>query len=229
MSVRRWTNKGTLKHFRVGGRKERRFYKADLVAFLNKGSGQDWVPLGFDDLKLSDGSHVTHFFTSQKEFFDTALEYTLTGLNSGENVLLVMPRQKHEDFLSLLAIQRPSLKKDLKMNRLVMSEGKNSPEEMIRYLGAFAENVEKFRILGDMAWAVNKGWNLNTLRELEQSPVLNRPIKNGILVCQYGLDDFSGAYIMMAAESHKQIIYKGAIEKSPHYRTTNFDGKNSIA
>lgn len=219
MSIRRWTNKGSLKCFRVGGKKERRFYMNDLIAFLNKDSedAREMVPLGFDDLKLSFGGHVSHFFANQKEFFDTALKYTLTGLNSGESVLLAMPRQKHEDFLSLLATYHPSLKNDLKTDRLVISEGKNSPEEMIRHLDDFVKNTKKFRIMGDMSWAVDKGWDLETIRELEQAPVLSRPIKNGVLVCQYGLNEFSGGHIMMAIESHKEIIYKGAMGISPYY------------
>lgn len=30
------------------------------------------------------------------------------------------------------------------------------------------------------------------------------------------LDEFSGAYIMMAAEVHRQTIYRGRMEKSPY-------------
>lgn len=218
MSIRRWTNKGSLNCFRVGGKKERRFYMADLVAFLNKDKGPALVPLGFDGLKLSDSSHSTHFFANQKEFFDTALKYAVTGLNQGESMLMVMPRQKHKDFLSLLGRHRPSLEKDLKKDRLVVSEGKNTPEEMIQYLCAFAANSKKFRILGDMSWAICKGWDLETLRELEQAPELRQPLLNGVLVCQYGLEEFSGAYIMMAAEAHEQIIYKNELKQSVYYR-----------
>ena len=35
-SLRRWTNNGTLRCFRVGGRNERRFLKEDLLAFMQK-------------------------------------------------------------------------------------------------------------------------------------------------------------------------------------------------
>src|SRR5256885_11029990 len=36
MSLRRWTNAGRLPCFRVGGRRERRFRRADLLAFLER-------------------------------------------------------------------------------------------------------------------------------------------------------------------------------------------------
>src|SRR2546430_5559444 len=36
MSLRRWTNSGRLPCFRVGGRRERRFRRADLLALLER-------------------------------------------------------------------------------------------------------------------------------------------------------------------------------------------------
>ncbi|HVH08770.1 MAG TPA: helix-turn-helix domain-containing protein, partial [Gemmatimonadales bacterium] len=36
-SLRRWTNGGRLPCFRLGGRRERRFRRADLLAFLESG------------------------------------------------------------------------------------------------------------------------------------------------------------------------------------------------
>src|SRR2546430_13802026 len=37
MSLRRWTNSGRLSCFRVGGRRERRLPRADLLALLERG------------------------------------------------------------------------------------------------------------------------------------------------------------------------------------------------
>jgi len=39
-------------------------------------------------------------------------------------------------------------------------------------------------------------------------------VENGLLLCQYSIEDFYGATIMMAAESHRQTIYKGKAQKS---------------
>jgi excisionase family DNA binding protein len=229
MSIRRWTNQGALKCYRVGGKKERRFYKDDLVAFLKDAKEQELIPLGFDGLELTDGSHVTHFYSGKNEALDHSLSYVLSGLGRDEKVLVVMPPDKSENLLSALAPQYPLLGRDLKDGRLIISQGKDSPKDMIRYLKSFIANAANFWVLGDMSWAIDKGWDMETLRELEQAPELNHPLKNGVIVCQYGLNDFSGAHIMMAAESHKQIIYKGAMEKSPHYRTTSLQGKTSDA
>src|SRR5258708_6028007 len=47
-SLRRWTNAGLLASFRVGGRRERRFRRADLLAFLEShpAAGHTAPPLG---------------------------------------------------------------------------------------------------------------------------------------------------------------------------------------
>lgn len=227
MSIRRWTNKGSLKCFRVGGKKERRFYMDDLVAFLHKDEGQTLVLLGFDGMKIFDGSHVTHFYSKEKDFPDASLAYVLSGLTSGEKVLVVMPPEKSEDLLSALATNYSLLNRDLKDGRLIISQGKDSPKDMIRFLKRFAANVDKFRVLGDMSWAFCKGWDLETLRELEQAPELRQPLRNGVLVCQYGLEEFSGDYIMMAAEAHEQIIYKNELRQSPYFRSEN-KGRNYV-
>lgn len=105
----------------------------------------------------------------------------------------------------------------LKTGRLAVTAGMDSPEEMIRYLADVATTANKFRVVGDMIWAVRKGWDLAALNALERAPTLMSPLEKGFLLCQYSLEDFSGAYIMMAAESHRYTIYKGKMEKSPYY------------
>src|SRR5207245_9737526 len=46
MSLRRWTNSGRLPCFRVGGRRERRFRRADLLAFLERSGEPIRAPPG---------------------------------------------------------------------------------------------------------------------------------------------------------------------------------------
>jgi len=39
-TVRRWSNQGALKTYRIGGRGDRRFERDDVVRFLSEQSGQ---------------------------------------------------------------------------------------------------------------------------------------------------------------------------------------------
>src|SRR5512137_2714687 len=65
MTVRRWTNAGSLHCYRIGGKHERRFRIQDLQDYLEKGGVQvdaaGQVPMGFEGLSVPDGSHMTQW------------------------------------------------------------------------------------------------------------------------------------------------------------------------
>ena len=63
MTVRRWTNAGSLHCYRIGGKHERRFKIQDLQDYLEKevvvADTACEVPIGFEGLTVPDGSHMT--------------------------------------------------------------------------------------------------------------------------------------------------------------------------
>jgi hypothetical protein len=113
--------------------------------------------------------------------------------------------------------QISSLGTKLESGRLQVSAGKDSPDEMISYLAGFAARSGNFRLLGDMAWTVQKKWDLAALRTLEEASDRFPSREGKLLLCQYSLEKFSGSDIMMAAELHEQIIYKGKLDRSAYY------------
>jgi transcriptional repressor of dcmA and dcmR len=217
MTIRRWTNSGKLKCYRVGGKRARRFYISDLEQLLHDSKNNRLKPLGFGGQRVPDGSHMTHFYAGKEEAFGVSIPYLLEGIERGEALLAVMPPDKSTELIKNIERQRHPVGNWLKSGRLRVSAGMDSPEEMIRYLVGFAARANDFRVVGDMLWAVLKGWDLTTLSALEQAPNLMPPVENGLVLCQYSLKDFFGATIMMAAEWHRQTIYKGRLEKSPYY------------
>ncbi len=217
MSIRRWTNSGKLNCYRVGGKRERRFRVSDLEEFLDDSQDQALKPLGIGGQKVPDGSHMTHFYADDSEWLDVAIPYLLEGIEQDEALLAVMPSNRSSELLEDMKRQRHPAGDWLDTGQLRVSAGMDSPEEMVRYLVAFAQGAGKFRVLGDMIWTVRRGWDLAALSVLEQAPKLMPPVKNGLLLCQYSLKDFSGAAIMMAAEAHRETIYKGRLAKSPYY------------
>jgi transcriptional repressor of dcmA and dcmR len=217
MTIRRWTNSGKLKCYRLGGKRERRFQESDLKGFLHGSQNHRLKPLGFGGQKIPGGSHMTHFYSGKQEALAVSMPYLLEGAKRGENLLVVMPPEKSRELLESLGQQTDSVADWHKSGRLKVSTGMDSPEEMIRYLGDFVIRSQKFRVLGDMVWAVSKGWDLTALSALERASNLMPPERNGLLLCQYSLEEFSGQHIMMATELHTHTIYKGKMEKSPYY------------
>jgi excisionase family DNA binding protein len=218
MTIRRWTNSGKLKCYRVGGKRERRFHMSDLEAFLVGSAEHGLKPLGLGNQKVPDGSHMTHFYSGKEEALGLSVPFVTEGFRHGEVVLVVMPPERSRQFLADLERQTPSAGTQLGSGRLQVSAGMGSPEEMIGHLASFAEKSGKFRLLGDMVWTAQKNWDLAALRTLEEAADALPSREGMLLLCQYSLEDFSGSDIMMAAELHEQIIYKGRLGKSPYYR-----------
>jgi excisionase family DNA binding protein len=216
MSIRRWTNSGALKCFRVGGKRERRFHMADLEDFLKGSSGSNLRPLGFWDLRAQDGAHLTHFYSGKKEALEVSTAYVAEGLKRGERVLAVMPPERSRELMANLNRQGIPVKH----GQLLMSEGMDSPEAMIRYLGSIVEEPGPWRLMGDGAWTLRKKWDLEAIKTLEKAGESLDSKAGRLFLCQYSLEDFSGAHIMMAAEMHSHVIYKGGLVKSLYYKQT---------
>ncbi len=218
MTIRRWTNSGKLNCYRVGGKRERRFRVRDLEKFLDDSQTHLLKPLGIGGHKVPDGSHMTHFYADNTEGLDVAISYLLEGTERDEALLAVMPPDRSRQLVADMKDQGHPVGDWLKSGRLSISAGMDSPEQMIQFLAEFSVRTQEFRLLGDMIWTIRRGWDMAALSVLEQAPTLVAPVENGLLLCQYSLKDFSGAAIMMAAESHRQTIYKSRLEKSPYYK-----------
>ena len=216
MSIRRWTNSGVLKCFRVGGKQERRFQMTDLEDFLRDMHHRNLRPLGFWDLRAQDGAHLTHFYSGRKEALDVSTAYVAEGLKRGERVLAVMPPERSRELRANLN-RRGIL---VKSGQLLLSEGMDSLEAMIRYLGSILEAPGPFRLVGDGAWTLRKNWDMEAIRALEEAGESLDSKAGRLFLCQYSLEDFSGAHIMMAAEMHSHVIYKSGLVKSLYHNQT---------
>src|SRR6185295_10691869 len=92
-SLRRWTNAGQLPCLRVGGRRERRFRRADLIAFL-EGHPSAAHP-----------SHVCGLYMSDIARTRQAADVLATGLDAGKVCFLAAQPDVRESVLARLALQ----------------------------------------------------------------------------------------------------------------------------
>lgn len=69
-------------------------------------------------------------------------------------LLVVMPPERSSELFEDVERQGHPVGNWLKSERLSVSAGMSSPEEMTRYLGDFAAKAHEFRVLGDMIWTV---------------------------------------------------------------------------
>lgn len=214
MTVRRWTNDGLLKCYRVGGRRARRFKQEDLLAYLEGDTASD-VSLGIRGYEVPDGSHVTHLSLDPDESLDTALSFIVEGLVNNETVGVVSPDAESKRLIETLKQRNYHVDELKKAGRLHFNHGMDTPLAQAKYItdvAGFSKN--RLRIFGDMTWAKEKGWLMNDLRALEQMVDIS-PTKGMLFLCQYNLGRFSGEEAMMALENHSHHLYKGALKENP--------------
>jgi transcriptional repressor of dcmA and dcmR len=108
-SLRRWTNGGQLPCLRIGGRRERRFRRADLMAFL-------------EGHPPANARHVCGLYTSDLARTRQAGDQLAVGLDAGSVCFFAAQPDVRTGVLARLARQRPALPRDLEAGRLVVLE-----------------------------------------------------------------------------------------------------------
>jgi len=218
MSLRRWTNTGKLKCYRVGGKNERRFTRQDLEGFLQVTEGR--VPLGIGGGTVEDASHIVHFYKDADESVAEGIQYVACGLSRGESILIVSIDDRSARILSGLSdlgFPVDRLKRD---GRIVADNGRFELDEQLQFLISTMANFpagKGFRLLGDMTWAVEKGWSLDDITRLEAKANHILTGSNKLILCQYDLTYFGADGAMMAFDAHSLTIYRGEVKQSPYF------------
>lgn len=223
MTVRRWTNSGALNCYRVGGKKERRFRMRDLLEFLDPGQretiGRDkMVPLGTGSIEVPDNSHLSHLCLNDAEALDVGISFLQQGIARKETAMLVTARANLEKFVNLLELRGIDVEKTISRNLLHICHGLQTPRAMSAYIGKKIDAAKgSFRLFGDMTWVREKGWRMETTRQLEAASNILPASSGRLFLCQYPLASFSGEELMMVEETHRYTLYKSALQESPYF------------
>ena len=217
-SLRRWTNDGLLPCLRIGRRRERRFRRADLLAFMEQpsaperaenGQGGSMKTPNLEDEPVAaiHGNHLCGIYGSDAGRLDLAVPFLLEGLQKKSVCFLVAPVPAQKDILKAMKKKRPSLDSDIKAGRLIVSEHQKSPAEQCSFLEvamrkAEAEGVDSFRVVGDM-------WGLRLLVSSEQMIELEVGFERLIVqqfpvvaLCAYDARKFTGVELLDALKDH---------------------------
>ena len=221
MSLRRWTNSGRLKCYRVGGKNERRFEKQELQNFLHKDN--DNIPLGMGDLSVKKSDHITHFYKKVEECLDEGISYLAKGLSLGDHILLISTDNRLSKILEGLDRLGFQADKLLGNGTIIVHTGLPVVADMVQFLRKAIDSIHEpknFRLLGDMVWATEQGWTVNDINILENNTNQFLTRGNGLVLCQYDLTHFGADAAMMALETHNTTVYRGQLENSPYFDGT---------
>ncbi|HTL05896.1 MAG TPA: MEDS domain-containing protein [Gemmatimonadales bacterium] len=102
-SLRRWTNSGELPHLRIGGRRERRFRRGDLLALLE---GNPRLAVGSAETppvpQAAAGAHFCALCAGKRERVAQAARFLANTVSGGGLALLVTSPKRSEAILAEL-------------------------------------------------------------------------------------------------------------------------------
>jgi transcriptional repressor of dcmA and dcmR len=216
-SLRRWTNAGLMPCLRIGRRRERRFRRADLLAFMEQPGLQNHVnveggsmtPQTSKDEPVAaiHGNHLCGIYGSDAGRLDLVVPFLLEGLQKKSVCFLVAPSDVQPSILKAMKKKRPSLDSDIQTGRLIVSKHQKSPEAQCRFFEvamkkAEADGVDSFRVVGDM-WGLRLLVSAKQMVELELGfERLIVPRYPVVAICTYDARKFTGVELLDALRDH---------------------------
>ncbi|MBE3561208.1 MAG: MEDS domain-containing protein [Ktedonobacteraceae bacterium] len=219
-SLRRWTNSGQLRCFRVGGRNERRFLLADLLAFMpsaqaEQTTAEDNTASGSAD----EERHICLFFLNEDEQWQMMRTYLLAYLNSEEPVLYIQDSTAPERLQALLRAEGLPVESLIERGLLrivppaeaYLLGGSFDVDRMLAFmesqiLAALATGHRRVLLTGEMSWSLAKAPGSEQLMNYEAllNPLVEKypPVT---IICQYDLRRFDGPSVLDAFLTHPTI------------------------
>jgi len=197
-SLRRWTNAGRLRCLRIGGRRERRFRRADLLAFLSEEGGTALVP---------PRNHFCELYTSDLERVRAAAAFLRVGLQSDALCLFAAAEPVQREVIAQLEQDRPAVQTDLEAGRLIAAEYHASGSAQLAYWRgriqtALTSGVSRVYVAGDLSAGFSELPFAATLAyEAEYGRSIARAFPV-ITLCQYDARRISGLDAAGLLETH---------------------------
>lgn len=221
-SLRRWTNAGALPCLRVGQRRERRFRRDDLLAFMehqpsHSTGGNAFLvaaptaaPLDLAGA-LTHGDHLSGFYASDLGLITLSVRFVLDGLQEGSMVYVVASPRSNRRIARYLKERRPTLQRDVDDGRLLFCEYQKGPKAQIKEFElelnkAAAAGIQSFRVFGD-TWEMRKKVGEDKLADYEtaydQAIARRYPV---VTLCAYDVRRFSGVGVLDALKAHRDTF-----------------------
>lgn len=215
-SLRRWTNDGRLACLRVGRRRERRFRKADLLAFAEQEPGGQSAAKRpapgretlIDGVVVPHGMHLCGLYSSDAGQVEQAVAFLSEGFQPGAVTYLVGPEQTRARILAGLERKYPGLLVDPGAGRLVVGGYAGSAEAQLvwwetRMLEAVRGGATALRAIGDASGFATAASGEELLRyeaQYDERIARRFPV---VTMCQYDVRHFSGLAVLESLKSHR--------------------------
>lgn len=227
-SLRRWTNSGRLACLRVGGKRERRFRRADLVAFMehqpvsrehqaltqgpHRSDSLDRTQAVIAGIPVRHGTHLCALFGNDAGRSQLAVAFLADGLRPGNVCYLVASPEPRSQILGQLETGRGSLQPDIDSGQLVLPKYHHTAQEQCDYweramVAATSAGAVSLRVVGDMAACLDAGMSLRDVAEYEsrydRTVAARFPV---VTLCVYDVRRFESLKVIEALKSHTDMF-----------------------
>ncbi|SRR6266566_3196689 len=221
-SLRRWTNSGNLRCFRVGVRGERRFQVEDLLEFVASGKVQQEPPSIASEIGNNPASlerHICLFFRNLDEQWQMMRPYLLDHLGTRVPVLYIQDGTPPERLLELLRAEglpvdeliANGLLRILPPEQAYLLTGRFDAQRMLAFmesaiLAALAAGYDRVFLTGEMTWSLPNAPGAEGMMHYEAllNPLVDK-YPGSTIVCQYDLRRFDGPSLLDALLTHPSV------------------------
>jgi transcriptional repressor of dcmA and dcmR len=202
-SLRRWTNSGRLACLRVGRKRERRFRRPDLLAFVEE------QPAG-----APSGIHLCGLYASELTRAKLAADFLADGFQPGWVNYLAAAPDARDQIMADLEQRRPSLSADIEAGRLVLFEypASGQPQDYVDHWdGLFSAarraGARALRAVGDVSGGPASRLARNDLVEYERLyGVLAQRFLGVPTLCLYDVRHASGLDVLDVLQCHQDFF-----------------------
>jgi excisionase family DNA binding protein len=221
-SLRRWTNAGQLACLRVGGKRERRFRRADLLAFMEAQPVTDPPPRSqpsdhrqhtlIAGVSVTFGTHLCALYGNDAGRTKLAVEFLFEGLRPGSVCFLHASEEARGQILAKLERGRGSLQPEIDAGRLVLYKYCHTPQEQFDYwetifVSAMSAGATSLRVVGDMTSCLDAGMTLDDVMEYEAGydRILAKRFPL-VTLCLYDVRRFESVDVLKALQGHTDMF-----------------------
>jgi transcriptional repressor of dcmA and dcmR len=221
-SLRRWTNSGQLACLRVGGKRERRFRRADLLAFMETQPVTDaparpQAPVGrqhtiIAGVPVTFGAHLCALYGNDAGRTKLAVAFLLEGLRPDSVCFLNASAEAGGPILAQLERGRGSVQPEIDAGRLVLYKYCPTPQEQIDYwetnfVSAMSAGATSLRVVGDMTSCLDAGMTLDEVMKYEAGydRILAKRFPL-VTLCLYDVRRFESLEVVKALQGHTDMF-----------------------
>jgi excisionase family DNA binding protein len=220
-SLRRWTNSGRLACLRVGRKRERRFRRADLLAFLEEqpteassypeadGPRPVRQTEAAGDL-ATDRAHLCGLYSTDEGRNTQAAAFLAEGLRLGSTCFVMAAPSVRDDILAHLAGSHPDLRASADDRLVGITEYAGSGRAQLqefesRYRAALDAGAGSLRMVADV-WVVAEWLTRKELIDYEAGYEKMSPRYPIVTLCLYDVRRFGGIEVVAALKGHVDMF-----------------------